>query len=173
MTQTLKKRVGIIGFVSTVIILTSVILILTVRPNAEIIDTFTFHGDGTLKTGKYYVDGKKDGFYFEVFEDQTLQLGGIKSLDFVLSYNEEFIINDPEDEGFDRFWAFANQQAEWLEKRLDYSVIDFNISPKESKTLIAFAKTIEEVEKTGGGVCMYYIDEKTFTNHHYTFIRID
>lgn len=170
MLQKASKKFWIITAVSIALIVAVIAALFLINSTADQLDFITLVGDGTLTSGKYYVDGNTDSYYYEVFDDRTIQLGGVEPLDFVLSYNRDFIIEDPNDERYDEFWKFAKEEAEWAGARKDYLVINQNYPDGRSNPIIVFVKTIEEFE---GGSFMYYVDEKTFRVFSHDFIRAD
>ncbi|MCL2637340.1 MAG: hypothetical protein FWD48_03120 [Oscillospiraceae bacterium] len=131
------------------------------------------YGDGALQTGRYYLHGEKDNFYYEVFEDQTIQLGGGDPAEFVLLFNGLTLkdmdsLNESDQYG-------VKLDAEWRSTRRNYVVTE-NFWNKEHTTvsIMLDAKTLEDT--IGGGHLLRYIDEKTIdasADGTFLFIRID
>jgi hypothetical protein len=170
MLQKTKKGVKLTAFISGLLIISIVLAVFIINPNADSLPTKTLYGDGTLKAGRYYNNGDKNSFYYEVFKDQTIQLGGIDPLEFVLSFNKDFIKHDPKDPLYEDFWNAVEADAEEHGARRSYVVLQCNLLNAAYFYIFFNAKTVEEVTENGGGFCYTYIDEKTFEVSPYTFI---
>ncbi|MCL2698097.1 MAG: hypothetical protein FWE74_08460 [Oscillospiraceae bacterium] len=188
MQQKTKRVISITASLLALLIIASVVYVLVLSPSADGEQVHKaglykeLYGDGTLQTGKYYLHGDKNSFYYEVFEDQTIQLGGGDAAEFVLLFSgaslEEIYSRD-----FDESrWESAKEDGEWRSARRDYVVIQLNwfddkgvVTPE---VLIMFDyRTFEEFEKSGGGRALEYVDEKTINaggyDDKFMFIRID
>ena len=77
----LKNPFFIYSIITTIIILILAYLIYDMRvgnlvePHIMLLDNYEY-GEGKIAPGRYYMDGDRNNFYFEVFDDQTMELGG-------------------------------------------------------------------------------------------------
>ncbi|MDR2531812.1 MAG: hypothetical protein LBC82_03110 [Oscillospiraceae bacterium] len=121
------------------------------------------YNDGTLQTGRYYLNGDKENFYYEVFEDQTLQLGGGDPIEFILMFNGLTLKDLDDSEHDEDFLSSVRIEADWRSSRINYVVIENFWSEKHTTVnIMLHAKTVEDVINNSGGRCFVYIDEKTF-----------
>jgi len=167
MPQKAKKRIGVLGVVAAALIIAAVVFTVITRAGQK--ELITVHGDGTLKAGKYYIDGGKDNYYYEVFEDKTIRLCGGDIEEFVIMRGGRNL--NPEDENYAEYRESVKQTAEWLASRKSYIVADVNY-PEKSYTRVFFERTAEDVMKNEGGAFLNCIDENSF-EQYYTFIRAE
>ena len=84
----LKSPIYIYSIIASILILILSYQIYDIRTGNSIelhvmlLDNLQY-GKGKLAPGRYYMDGNKNSFYFEVFDDQTMELGGGDTLDFL------------------------------------------------------------------------------------------
>ncbi|MDR2531814.1 MAG: hypothetical protein LBC82_03120 [Oscillospiraceae bacterium] len=136
------------------------------------------YNDGTLQTGRYYLNGDKESFYYEVFDDQTIQLGGGNPEEFVLLFNGVSLeeANDP-NKYDERFWEGVRDDAKWRSTRRNYVVLQYNWSETHSSVHVMLdSKSVEDVNTLGGGLALRHIDEKTLCpggERGFKFIRTD
>jgi hypothetical protein len=180
MTQKTKKAIGITATIFGLLIIAVVSYMLILTPSAEKTGEFQeLYGDGALQAGRYYLHGDKSSFYYEVFEDQTMQLGGGDPAEFVLLFSGHSL---KDAENWDE-WSQENlkQEAEWRSIRRSYVVLQYNWPDDKGGTnpqitIIFDAKTVEEVVRNGGGRGLTYIDERTISpggDGSFKLIRID
>lgn len=172
MSQKTKKTIGVLGTVAVILIIAAFAVMLTMKSstNADQMDLITVHGDGLLKSGKYYIDGDNGKYYYEVFDDRTIQLKGGDILEFVIMRDGRNL--KPDDELYPEYYESVKQTAEWLSTRKDYIVVDLNYPNGGKITRVFFEKSTEDIQKNQGGFCLNYIDEKTF-EQYYTFTRAE
>lgn len=185
MTQKSKKGVKIATFISAILIVSITACVFVIFSGADE-DSFKkeLYGDGTLQVGRYYMNGNMKSFYFEVFEDQTIQLAGGDLVEFALMFyeGEPSVLEDPKDPLHEETWNAIKNLAKFRGTRHDYVLTKITLpdaygKPTSFVSILLEAKTIEEVIKNGGGRGLHYIDEKTIgISSDYpdmNFIRID
>ncbi|MCL2019860.1 MAG: hypothetical protein FWG70_08905 [Oscillospiraceae bacterium] len=179
MSQRVKKSLTITAvlFALTIIIIVSSMFVLRPIANEDIEVRATLYGeDGTLQTGKYYLNGDKNSYYYEIFEDRTMQFGGGDPYEFFLMYNEDFIRDDPDDPLYDAFWNFIKEGADSLAIREKYLALTVEISAISHYTTTIYfdIDSVEQFEEYYFGRAYLVIDENTFQiRDDFRFIRVD
>ena len=79
--------------------------------------------DIQLNVGKYYFNGDTQSYYYEVFDDKTIQLGGIDPLDYYWSFEDNAKFNREDKAVADT----AKSVAENLGARKSYDILSISI----------------------------------------------
>ena len=122
--------------------------------------------DIELNVGRYYLNGDTKNHYFEVFEDKTIQLGGIDPIDY---YWTNKAIADARDNG-------VKTDEEWLKKyceeelgaRRYYNVVKTRLS--ENMILGLYREPPEEEYR--GGTHMIFVDINTISSAERVFVYV-
>ncbi|MCL2019144.1 MAG: hypothetical protein FWG70_05220 [Oscillospiraceae bacterium] len=177
MSQRVKKSLSITAFIIGIFLVSAIIFMFVLPSTADEAGvTYELIGDGTIKTGIYYHNGDKESFYYEVFDDQTIQLGGIEPVEYVImtNFNGEPPPVDSEEPEYQRQWDFIYRFAEFQSERNTYVAVVMNFPGQDSsfKLLRNFKSLEEYFSDDESGVVHYYeyIDEKTISHGDYVFM---
>ena len=168
----LKSKTGAVSVVVVTIILaiiltaaiTAVVMRVIADQTEKPIFTVT---DMELNVGKYYFNGDTKSYYYEVFDDKTIQLGGIDPIDYYWSYET---IAAARDNGF-------KTDEEWLKKyceedlgaRRYYTIVINHIDSE--RMMLCFYKEPPEKDAMGS-TSMTLIDINNIENAEKVFTYV-
>jgi hypothetical protein len=121
-TNTKNKIKGVVLSSFLVAVIAAVIVMILVRTNATnpMSEPGVYVTGIELNVGKYYINGDTDSYYFEVFEDKTIQLGGIDPVEYYYSFEDtqKYL-----QRGYELCPDVVSQESQRDATRLNYDIV--------------------------------------------------
>ncbi|MCL2019859.1 MAG: hypothetical protein FWG70_08900 [Oscillospiraceae bacterium] len=178
MSQRVKKSLTITAFIIGIFIVSAILVMFVIPSTADEQGvTYELIGDGTMRAGRYYHNGDKESFYYEIFDDRTIQLGGIDPVDYVIMVNcKGRTHDDPDDPEHKKWWESIYSSAEIQGARKSYVAMVINWPDYDPGFMLTLNyHSIDELlnSQEGGWQYYEYIDEKTIGYGDYVFRLVE